>query len=153
MMNSRKKPVILFLHNKIKKINYKLDTYHWLASQIGFRSYVSSWKEIQVENGKVFILNGYEAISSKEKRNICEKENIQPDIILHRKFIQKKSKKLLSNISEVLPNTIFSYDPFFNRFSRKGISELCFRNNKKDNVSRPRTYVCDKNKLLFNLIL
>ena len=146
-------PVILFLYNDPRRVNYRWASHHWLASEVGFRPYAANWKNVRVSSSGTAIRGGYEAISPQKKRYFKGWERIEPQVIIHRKQVGNRLESLITNLAETHPKALVSYHPLWKHISRKKTAELCFRTGELTNtfVSRPKTYIIEKHNIYARL--
>ena len=133
------RPSIIFLHANTKRIRYRTASHHWLAAEIGFRSFAVNWRSVRVADGKTWIRGGYEALSSRRKRPIRRWEAIDPTVIVHRIPMRGQAERLMTRLAEVHPRAILSYHPCWKAISQKWVAEVCLR--AAADVPRPPTYL------------
>jgi hypothetical protein len=119
---------------------------------VGFKVYVADWRDILVNENKIFLIAGYEAVSSGRKRAI-RLEKVEPDVIFHRTMLRNGSAELFDRLARAVPLSLISFNQHIQRFTGKWASERQFRaQDRTDGVSRPETYLCTREEVLQRLL-
>jgi hypothetical protein len=142
-------PTVLFLHDDVTQINYGEASYHWIASQVGFRSIAADWRTVRVSTQGTSVKRGYEAVSSSSKLEFNAEELIHPDLIVHRKLIWGRSEVLIERLRRRYPLSLCSYHRHWRTIGDKWVTEKCMRKAERHGISvpRPATYLFEKHEM------
>lgn len=99
---------ILFLVRTPANLGWNYSTYLWLATRVGFRSYVASWDQVRVTSEGTFIRGGLEVFSARKQRKILRWEPIAPDVIMSRNNLQEGRGVLVGQLRLAHPDALVS---------------------------------------------
>jgi hypothetical protein len=132
--------IALFLCDHPKAIDLRVASHIWLARKVGFRPIIAPWRGVRETGQELSVRDGFEVTPELRKRALAPVA-IRPSVVIHRSIVAGARQVLVRRIARAHPRAQVSFAAPWTTISRKGPSELAFRDGESFGVrvARPPT--------------